>query len=99
MLFVEFIIRILPSLFTVLIMEELIKIDKYEKTYIFFILCLLSNVFVYFVFQNLGFSMIFTVSFAFKLSIALFFTNIFFMYLFTLVSMSNKKRKTRRVKK
>lgn len=98
MLLIEFILRIFPSFITILILEDIIKINKFEKLSIFFLLSLLTNVFVYLLFQGLGFSMLFTLDFAFKISISLLFINIFFMYLFLSINLKLKKRITKNKK-
>lgn len=89
-MFFEIILRSLPTIFIIFILEKLVKLDKIEKVYIFFILALLSNTFVYYVFKNIGMAIDLTAIFAVRLSIILFVINIIFMYLFVLYRNKNK---------
>lgn len=73
------------------ILEKLVKLAKFEKIYLLFILILTSNVFVYYIFRNTGMDFYFTPSFMIKLSIALFIINIFIMYIFTLIRLRKNK--------
>ncbi len=91
MIIIELLLRIMPSIFIMFILEKLVKLAKFEKIYLLFILILTSNVFVYYIFQNTGMIFVFTPSLMIKLSIALFIINIFIMYIFTLIRLRKNK--------
>ena len=87
----ELISKTLPSFFAIFILKKIIKLRVAEQIYIYFMLCLFSNLLLYVILLKLGYVVNFTVLFSAKYATLLIFVNLFLSHLFILLLKSNKK--------
>lgn len=100
MIGIELLARILPTILIIFILENIIKLDKYEKVYILASFLLISNLAIYFMLAFLGYNIYFSPLFAVKFASLLLVINAIVMYLFLVIKDKllkkfprNKKRK------
>lgn len=92
MILLELIVKILPTIMIIFLLESLIKLDRFQKIYISMLNILISNVFLYFILSNTGYNIYFSPIFAVKYAFVLIFVNIVLMYLFISYRLRNKKK-------
>ncbi len=90
MIFIELIAKILPTILIMFLLENLIKLNKTQKTYILLLGILISNVLLYFILSNTGYEIYFSPLFAIKYAFVLLIINIILMYLFITYRLRNK---------
>lgn len=92
MIFIELIAKILPTILIMFLLENLIKLNKTQKTYILLLGILISNVLLYFILSNTGYEIYFSPLFAIKYAFVLLIINIILMYLFITYRLRNKNK-------
>lgn len=82
MIGLELLARVTPTILIIFLLENFLKMDKYEKVYIFSSFLLLSNVITYFVLDFLEYNIYFSPLFSVKFALVLLVINAIVLYIF-----------------